>query len=417
MRKSTGDAIRARLEHAWFRASCWAVGLTLVTTLAVLIGRTVIPPEGITPGYIAFWAAGKLLVSGQSPYDPALQARIQQQYGWNKATDGLGYWDFLPYYNPPSLLAPLCVLLVPLGYPTAKIAWLVLNVELLLLTAYLLRRALKAIPQWIPMIVVPFFAFSLFSALTGQVTSLILFLIVAVWRLLQDRWDRSAGWLLAWMTIKPQLTALFLLGTLLWSARHRRWRVVQSFGIGLLVLLTVSTVIVPSWPIQMVQALRETPLATAERPWVGSTWLLLLRTIGLHGSILWAAYLVAVLPLLLLLLQSALNPMDALDEVVALSLLAAFFVAPYARAYDFPILLIPLLLLLKGRLPEIWGAFLPFVFLTLPFVHLWWLMTGGSGPYGATGNFMPQVWLFWIPFFLTVAWVASRFRNVVEPAG
>jgi hypothetical protein len=404
--------MRLRLGRLWLRASCWVVGFTLVTALGVLVGRAVIPATDIGPSYICFWAAGKLLASGQSPYDPALQARIQQQYGWDKATDGLGFWDFLPYFYPPSLLAPLCVLFVPLGYPTAKIAWLVINVELFLLTGYLLRRAVTGVPQWIPMLVVPFFALSIFSVLVGQITSLIFFLVAAVWRLLQERWERSAGWLLAWMTIKPQLTLLFLLATLLWAMRQRRWRVIEGFAVGLFVLLTVSTLLVPSWPIQLVRTLVELPQATAERPWVGSTWMLLLRTLGLHGFTLWTAYLVAVVPLLLLLLRSSLDLTGPLDEVIALSLLTAFFLAPYGRVYDFPVLLIPLLLLLGGRLPEIWSIVLPFVFLALPFVHLLWLLTHGSTPYGAVGNFMPQVWMFWIPSLLTIAWLGSRFGNL-----
>jgi hypothetical protein len=394
--------VKERVIPLWFRAFCWIAALTITTTLGVLIVRKLMPPQDVAPSYICFWAGGKLVASGQSPYDPVLQARIQQQYGWDKATDGMGFWDFLPYYYPPSLLTPVSALLVPLGYPTAKLTWFIINVELFFLTGYLLRHARTGVAAWVPVVVVPFFALSIYSMFVGQLVAMVFILIVAVWRLLQERWDRTAGWILAWITIKPQLTSLFLLAILLWSARQRRWRVLEGFALGSVTLLTVSALLVPSWPIQLVRALLEQPLPTADRPWVGATWLLLLRTLGLHGWMLWAAYIACAAPLLLILLRSALDRDSPLDDVIALSVLVPFFVAPYARAYDFPLLLIPLFLLLGKRLPQIWRALLPTIFIVLPFLHLWRLAASA-----ANFNFMPQVWLFWIPLLLAGAWIAT----------
>ncbi len=396
----------------WLRAACCVLAFTATTAGGVLVARRFIPPDDVAPSYICFWAGAKLVVAGQSPYDPASQARVQQQYGWNKATDGLGFWDFLPYYYPPSLMTPLSTLLVPLGYPLARLTWFVINVELFLLAGYLLRGVRTGVASWAPLVVVPLFAPSLYSMFVGQLVALIFVAIVVVWRLLQDRWDRTAGWLLAWITIKPQLTVLFLLAVLLWSARQRRWRVLHGFALGSVTLLAVSMAVIPSWPIDLIRAMLDQPLPTADRPWVGSTWLLLLRTVGLHGWTLWVAYAALALPLLIVALRAALDRDARLPDVIALSLLVTFFVAPYARAYDFPILLIPLLLLLGGRLPALWRAFLPTVFIVLPFVHLWRLAGGGVG-----FAFMPHVWLFWIPALLTIAWIATMWRADVRPSG
>jgi len=115
----------------------WALGLIVVTTTAIVLVRAVVPIRWVAPSFICFWAGAELWAAGESPYDPAAQTRVQHAYGWDKDVDGYGYWDFLPYCYPPSLLTPLTIALLPLGYPTARIAWLVLNVEFLVMAGIL----------------------------------------------------------------------------------------------------------------------------------------------------------------------------------------------------------------------------------------------------------------------------------------
>ncbi len=132
----------------------WLAGLTLLTAACVQGLLAIAPWEKIEPDFICYWAAGKLVASGQSPYDEALQTQIQHERGWDKATDGLGHYDFLPYYYPPWFAAG-CALLVPLGYDGAKVAWFALNLELLLLAGYLLRDAVPGVPRSVPPVAVP----------------------------------------------------------------------------------------------------------------------------------------------------------------------------------------------------------------------------------------------------------------------
>src|SRR5262245_37521222 len=105
------------MKVGW-RVAGWSAGLAGVTVLLVLVGRTTLVSELLCPDCIEFWAAGKLLASGQSPYDAELQARVQQEQGWDLGKRGLGFYPFLPFYYPP-WLAFLCALFVPLGYQTA----------------------------------------------------------------------------------------------------------------------------------------------------------------------------------------------------------------------------------------------------------------------------------------------------------
>lgn len=393
-----GKAMPLSMSHRGVRAVSWLGGWALVTTALVMVGRVVIPPDSVSHDFICYWSTGKILISGGSPYDPKLQTRVQTQYGWDKETSGDGIWDYAPYYYPPSLLAPICVLPIALGYPTAKIAWLVINTQLLFVSGYLLHKAVPDVPRSVPLLLVPFFAFSGISVLIGQLAALVLFLFVLTLRLLQIRWERAAGCLLAWIMIKPQLSVLLVPATLFWAVRERRWRVVTGFVTGLAVLLVVTTVLIPTWPAEFIRLHTSTPVPTVERPWKGATWPLLLRTLGLSGIPLWFACLAVAVPLLSLLARSVFDRRRSLEEIYALSILVPFFLVPYGRTYDFPVLLIPLIVLLAGRLPDLWGAVILFVILVAPLFHWWWI----GNPH--------HVSFFWIPMLLMSAWLTWHFR-------
>jgi hypothetical protein len=387
------------------RPLAWVLGFALLTALLVRGGRAVIPAGKVCHDYICYWAAGMNLASGQSPYSVEAQTRIQRAYGWEKARDGLGIYDFLPFYYPP-WFAMLCAAFSPLGYEGAKIAWLVINIELVLLTGFLLRKVSPGVPRSVPLAVVPIFAFTVAAVIVGQTSPLVFFLIVLAWNLVERRRDRSAGAVLAWVTIKPQLTAVLLLGLLLWAARRGRWGVVQGFTAMLVLLCLVSFAILPTWLDEMLKAPRLTPPPTAYFPWIGVTWFLLLKESGLRSWGFQAAYAAVALPFLVAVLRAAHDRSRPLRDVFSLGLLAAYFVAPYGRHYDFPVLLIPLLTLLGTRLRERSGAAMLFALLVVPYPH--YLLLGQLKVWlGFTGRLNPEFTFFWIPLLLTAAWFAS----------
>ena len=105
---------------------------------------------------------------------------------------------------------------------------------------------------------------------------------------------------------------------LLWAARQRRWRVVQGFSLTLGALALGSAVIVPLWPVEMVRAIAATPPPTTYLPWIGTTWLLALRTVGLQSWTLWAGYLALAVPFLSLVVRAALDRSRPASDVIAL---------------------------------------------------------------------------------------------------
>jgi hypothetical protein len=359
----------------------------------------------MAPDFICYFSAGEILASGGDPYDAGLQTEVQRAHGWDKKTNGLGIYDFLPYFYPP-WFGLLWVPALPLGYPAAKLLWFFLNVELALVSAYLLRPAVPAAPRWVPVLLAALPLFTLTCVLLGQTALVVLFLAALSWRLLEAGRDRSAGVALAWLTIKPQLTAVLLLAVLLRLARQRRWQVVGSFFITLAVLALVSTLVVPSWPVEMLQAPGRTPAPTEYYPWIGNAWFLVLKAVGLPGWLAWALYLAAALPFLGAAVRAALRGACSWLDLMALGLLAAFFVAPYARHYDFPVLLIPLLALLRGRLHPLAGTLLALALVVLPYVQLS-LLVHYKPRYNPDGLFLLEGSFFWVPLVLTAAWLAS----------
>jgi hypothetical protein len=396
-----------RVHEAGIRAAFPRVALLLAlglnTTFWAWFARQVAPADKLCPDYICYWAAGKLLVAGESPYDVARQTEIQHQCGWDKEKNGLGSFDFLPFYYPP-WFAMLCAALVPAGYSGGRIVWFVLNADLILLSAYLLRRAVPGLPASIPLVSVPVFIFSLVTVILGQTTPLVLLLVVVVWRLLDSRHDRSGGGVLAWLTIKPQLTALVLLGVLAWAARRRRWGVLLGFGAMLAVSALLSSLLVPGWLGQMLAAPRQTPPPTESFPWIGTTWFLLLKSIGLSSWGLWGIYALVAVPLLVASLKAALDPERPLHDTLALGLLAACIVAPYGRHYDFPVLLIPMLVLIGTRLSDAAGTVLLVTLVLLPYLQ--YLVMGRMGLIGPIGRPSPEFLFAWLPLLLGGIWAA-----------
>jgi hypothetical protein len=386
------------------------VGFLATTGAAVLAWSRFVPSEKLCPDFMQFWTAGQLLASGRSPYDAEDQAQVQRELGWERDKQGLGIYDYLPYYYPP-WLGLACTVLVPLGYPTAKAAWFVLNFELLLLSGYHLGHLLKGVPRWIALVAVPCFSFALFSVLIGQTTPLLLFVIVGAWRLLEARRDYLAGAVLALVLTKPQIGVVIVGTLLLWTVRRRRWPVLVGFFSCLSVLCGVSFAVLPDWPWLLLNALEQTPLVTRDSPWLSVTWWAVLQTLELPRSVLWPAYIAMAGACLLVLLRRVWDSNSELGSLVALAIPTTFIVVPYARFYDLTILIVPLLLLLPGRLTQFWTAALFLGCMLLPFVQLYWVRPGDPYRY--------EVSFFWMPALLALVWsvrlVARRLSASVSP--
>jgi hypothetical protein len=385
----------------------WFAGILLLSAAAVAFTLKIIPWDQLTPDFMQFWTAGKIVASGGNPYDARLQARIQQSLGWDRVKDGLGIYDFLPYYYPAWFAIPFAVL-VPLGYDRARLIVYFVNVVVLISSGYLVSRAATKVPRSIPLFVVPLFVLSPASLLMGQTAILVLFLSALLWCCLDRANDRSAGVVLAFLTIKPQLGIVLVLSVLLWAARRARWGIVRGFAVTMGLLALAGAIVVPLWPVAMARATAAIPPPTEYLPWIGTTWLLLLRSVGLRSWPLWIGYLALAVPFLGLVIRAALDRSRPASEIIALAILAVFIIAPYGRHYDFPILMVPLFVLMSGRLSELAGTALMAALLVLPYIHMAAMMSFRQ-KYPTSQQF-PECTFLWIPALLTGAWLAYEGR-------
>jgi hypothetical protein len=387
--------------------------LTLTAALVTAALAASLPLDGLFPDVICYWSAAEILAAGRSPYDVESQTSTQHKYGWRKEARGMGIYDFLPYYYPP-WFALLWVPVLPLGYPAARLLWFFLNVEMVLVSGYLLRPAVPRTRAIVLVLLAALPLFTLACCLLGQTAILVLFLAVLSWRLLEGGHERFAGVALAWLTIKPQLTVVLLLAVLLRLARQRRWPPVAAFIATLSVFMLTSTLIIPSWLSDMVRAPTQTPSPTEHYPWIGNAWLLVLRSVGLGGWLLAVSYLAISVPFLVIVLRRAFDPGHPLVGLVGAALLAAFFVAPYARHYDFPVLVVPLVAL-AGRGTGSWFARgLPAAFLVVPYVQQY-ILVQYKPHYNPDGLFVLEATYFWVPVVLAATWLAStRAANIMD---
>lgn len=333
----------AKLPRWVWHAVAWPLGwLALAAALTRVNGI-----EHLGGDYAQFWSASSILTSGGNPYDPLQQRRQAAALGWDIQEHGLGRYAYLPYYYPPWLGLAL-VPLLPWGYAAAKTAWLALLVVAVAASGFLLRSSVPALRPAAVIAVVCGFGVWWVALLFGQTSPLVVLLLAAAWRLAESGRDRSAGWALAWLSIKPQLALPAVVCVLVWAARQRRWRMWEGFFACGTLLVAVSTCVTPGWLTAMLAAPRETPLVTVDAPWLGAGWHPLLRTAGLQGGPLAMMYLALALPTTWLLARQAWNRQTPLFSLMASSVLGTFALVPYARYYDLPVLVFPLLELL-GR--------------------------------------------------------------------
>jgi hypothetical protein len=367
--------------------------LKRATKLAVMAAVLTLGFFALTPNppgihYLQYRAAANLLMAGRNPYDFAEQSHLQRAiYG-----SGLG---LVIAYNYPPWFALACAPLSLIPYRAAAVFYLFLTALCLFLTASLLHAAASGLSRWATNLVVVGFLPSLFAAQTSQTAPLILLLTAALWQSLDQGRDRAAGFAMAWLTIKPQLSVGIILGVLLWSARRRRWAVLWAFAITLFFLSLTSTVLDPRWLDQMRRGLSQNLLQL--RPEIGVTWSMLLRAFGVASWQLGIAYAALAVPAVAIVVRSAWDRSRSAGDVIGLGSIAAFAIAPYAQFYDFPVLLVPLFGLLGNQQPSVPMFGLLLAFLVLPYANfLAWVFAG-----------WPPCTFAWIPATLAIAWLIT----------
>ena len=227
----------------------------LLLSSLLSIGIFVATPDNVFGNdfYVFHSASRALFVDGISPY--AEQVEITNQLGVYGRLAQPGE-NLLTFSYPPYAL----FLFYPLAFLPLKLAqsiWVSFLFSLLLIFPLL---SYARIPRWALISSFCLYPIS-FGLILGNYAVLIGTLLVFILGYLLysekpiPKWDIFTGALLAFCTIKPQFSALFILFILLFAWRSKRWRMIQSFIVSFLVFIAFSFILLPTWPLEWYQQL------------------------------------------------------------------------------------------------------------------------------------------------------------------
>jgi hypothetical protein len=285
--------------------------------------------------FVEYWAAGRLVVTGENPYDPERMHELERQAG--RTDEAILMW------NPPWVL-PLVAPLGLLDVRTAHLLWMLFHLGVIAFCADVLWRLHDGNPsaRIVALLVAFTFLPSWFALLAGQISPLLLLGAVAFLGLLRRGNDFAAGAATALLAVKPHLAYLFWLALLLWAVQQRRWRVLLGgalMGLALtgIALALDSGVLGHYW-----QTFTQKPPEQYRSPTLGT---LLRLTLG-GGSFRWQ--FLPMLPGLVWLVIHWLRQRTAWEwhEQLPLLLLVGMLTAAYgAWPFDLVVLLLPVVAL------------------------------------------------------------------------
>lgn len=189
-----------------------------------------------------YWAAARLLLNGQNPYDAALLGEVQRA-AWRSAGETIIMW------NPP-LVFPFIIFLGWLSFQNAAALWMLLMVAALVFSSVLARQIKitgscrpAASRRWELLFLFTFYPF-LNCVYYGQISHVLLlglsgFLLCAsvLGRALSA--TSLGGILLSFTLLKPHLLFLFYLFLVIDSVRKNSWLTVAGIFFGALILSIV----------------------------------------------------------------------------------------------------------------------------------------------------------------------------------
>jgi hypothetical protein len=350
--------------------------------------------------FCIFWYAGRaIFLNHQTPYTPQLNQQIQMSIMKRLATpqeDQLGY-----AYPPYGLLAALP--LFWFSFDWASPIWMAFNILALMSALFL---AFPKAPKWLLGCVFFIYPFS-FGLILGNFSVLVGTIFFIVYGILITRRDSSpllktiAGALMAWATVKPQISWLFVVFFLVYAFRRRMFRFIIAFGVAMIALLALSFWMVPAWPKEWLQRL-------ADYSVYNHTWIVLifyLKTFLTDNLSIALSIPIFLLMLVETILLGRRWWRGTLGDFYMLAWigLVAYLSHPYSKSYDQILILIPLVLWICTQFSNRSFAC---VFFMVGSIFLSWLA------FITNKLFLNPLIILELPFFVYLAWVAWMYIDL-----
>lgn len=195
------------------------------------------------------WAAGRTwLLEGKSPYEISVPEKAEA------AIADSGYSAVLP--DEKLLLQPLINLFIYLPfslipYGISRAIWVTISLMATGLIVFLALKLsgwkLSVIERAMIILLGTFWLPGAFSIINGQLTPILLVIILFAITLIRNGQDTTAGFLLS-ITFGSLFTSIFILLFLsFWVIAIRRWKVLKAYFAGLVFFLVLSWLLLPSW--------------------------------------------------------------------------------------------------------------------------------------------------------------------------
>lgn len=361
--------------------------LFLVTSFVGISGVVYCIATGTVQDWISYWATGQQIVRHANPYDSAAIVQLERAHGLNLRT------HVLIARNPPSALWTMA----PLGhlpfYP-GGLLWRMLQAVLVGLCVYLWWvRSGRPPGRW-HLLAIPFIG-TLACVSSGQSTAFVLLGVTLYASLLYHR-QFAAGAALSLCAFKPHLFLPFAIVLVLWTAKHRAYRLIlgllAAFACQLLFAYWVDNHVFTDY----LSAMRAEGINDQFMPAIA---VVLRFVVDRHA--MWLGFLpVSIASVWAVWYLVRRWQAGEWGDQIPLILLVSLIAAPYAWIVD-SVLLIPAIVVLAPHCSERARAVLLL------------LMSVSTFQYFLAAN-MDSPWLLWqIPAFL--GWYLYA-RNTVAPA-
>ncbi len=204
------------------------LGFALAAALAALFAQQAKPGQGLTAlplyDFVQYWAAARLTVAGENPYDPERMEELERSVG--RADEGILMWA------PPWALG----LVLPLGLfdcRTAHVLWLLFHLVVVVGCTDVLWRHYGGADglRWLAWLLALAFVPTGLALLAGQISPLLLLGATGFLVCVRRRLDALAGAATVLLAIKPHLASLFWLALACWAISERRWRILMGGGL------------------------------------------------------------------------------------------------------------------------------------------------------------------------------------------
>jgi hypothetical protein len=223
--------------------------------------REALPIGNNSDLYPRWLGARELLLHHRNPYSAAVTRNIQRGfYGRplesSKETDPLDQAAFAYPVYVVFLLAP--TVSFPFVAVAAVSSWLFLIGIALTVPLWMKAVGFRAPVAWL--ISAMLLAMSTYPSMLEfymqNLSAVVAALLALASLALTQEWFAASGFLLALSTIKPQLSAFFVLAFLLWALGQwkQRWRLLAAFVSSLAALVFAGEILLPGWTEEFVKA-------------------------------------------------------------------------------------------------------------------------------------------------------------------